>query len=67
METYQKNGAEGSENPDISPRREAQLVGSGVGEGKRVWRLDHRSRERSAAGAESEGGRDAKRDGKQTL
>ena len=37
------------------------------GEGKRVWRLDHRSSGRSETAAESEGGRDAKRGGKQTL
>ncbi len=49
------------------PRREAQPVRSGAGQGKRVWRLDHRSSERSAAVAESAGVRDATRGSKQTL
>ncbi len=38
-------------------------VGEGGGQGKRVWRLDHRSSERSDAEAESDSVRDAKRDG----
>ena len=46
------------------PRRDAQPVRSGGGQGKRVWRLDHRSSERSAAVAESEGGRNVTRGGK---